>query len=133
MSRQSARMNVPVEFGHNVIGTTNGSCGDCPLPGRGDHLDSARGEHIDLAVRSQRARLPICMPVMRRTNQRAYKSARPVSPVLPAAEGLRATICWLVYSRVVLPVLVLQTRVSIQSGRSCFSICRELSSTPDIL
>ena len=60
-----------------------------------------------------------------KANQRAYKSARPVSPVLPAAEGLRATICWLVYSRVVFPVLVLQTRVSIQSGRSCFSICRE--------
>ena len=35
------------------------------------------------------------------------------------------TIRCLVYSRVVFPVLVLQTRVSIQSGRSCFSICRE--------
>jgi hypothetical protein len=36
-----------------------------------------------------------------------------------------STIRCLVYSRVVFPVLVLQTRVSIQSGRSCFSICRE--------
>ena len=36
-----------------------------------------------------------------------------------------STIRWLVYSRVVFQVLVLQTRVSIQSGRSCFSICRE--------
>jgi hypothetical protein len=36
-----------------------------------------------------------------------------------------STIRCLVYSRVVLPVLVLQTRVSIQPGRSCFSICRE--------
>ena len=35
-----------------------------------------------------------------------------------------STIRCLVYSRVVF-VLVLQTRVSIQSGRSCFSICRE--------
>ena len=35
------------------------------------------------------------------------------------------TIWCLVYSRVVFQVLVLQTRVSIQSGRSCFSICRE--------
>ena len=35
-----------------------------------------------------------------------------------------STIRWLVYSRVVFQVLVLQTRVSIQSGRSCFSICR---------
>lgn len=25
MSRQSARMNIPVVFGHNVIGATNGS------------------------------------------------------------------------------------------------------------
>ena len=36
-----------------------------------------------------------------------------------------STIRWLVYSRVVFQVLVLQTRVSIQFGRSCFSICRE--------
>src|SRR4029077_12450493 len=36
-----------------------------------------------------------------------------------------STIRWLVYSRVAFQVLVLQTRVSIQSGRSCFSICRE--------
>ena len=36
-----------------------------------------------------------------------------------------STIRCLVYSRFVFPVLVLQTRVSIQSGRSCFSICRE--------
>ena len=38
MSRQSAWMNIPVVFGHNVIGATNGSCGDYPLPGRGDQF-----------------------------------------------------------------------------------------------
>ena len=60
-----------------------------------------------------------------RDQPRAYQRLGPPPPVMSAAEGLRATICCLVYSRVVLPVLVLQTRVSIQSGRSCFSICRE--------
>jgi hypothetical protein len=37
-------MNVPVVFGHNVVGATNGSYGDYPLPGGGDHFGSARGD-----------------------------------------------------------------------------------------
>jgi len=41
MSRQSARTNM---FGHNVIDANKGSCGDCPRPGRGDHLAGARGD-----------------------------------------------------------------------------------------
>jgi len=44
---------------------------------------------------------------------------------LSACSRRCSTIRCLVYSRVVFQVLVLQTRVSIQSGRSCFSICRE--------
>ena len=75
-----------------------------------DHLTSAVTQPIPACS------LPICMPVMRRTNQRAYQRAPPATPVMPAAEVVSATICWLVYSRVVFQVLVLQTRVSIQSG-----------------
>jgi len=54
---------------------------------------------------------------MRRTNQRAYQSTRPATPSdVCCRRVVSATICCCGYSRVVFPVLVLQTRVSIQSG-----------------
>ena len=76
-----------------------------------DHLTSAGTRPI--SARS----LAVSVPVMGRTNQRAYQSTRPATPSgVCCGRVVGATICCLGYSRVVFQVLVLQTRVSTQSG-----------------
>ena len=113
-ARTQVRQTSAEGVGSGTQSTLGESASRSVAPG-GDRATlflKARPEGVIVPQPRARGRLPHCGPRTRHIDA--------------CCGGRRCSTIWcLVYSPVVFQVLVLQTRVSIQSGRSCFSICRE--------